>query len=266
MSGQTESVDVAARTSVRTIRFVDQAGPGDVVLLRFRDPAPRVAVLPQGEGPEPGGDTLQVVLVSPGEAEADLARRLEASAEVEPIGVKLRGMELLWRPGRAVLECEPEQADLLLLALAEFAHYEGELRRMEDEIARGWGELEQDKGLAFDVTSADLRRSDAVGERMAATLRRRMRLARMEAHLLAPDTRLTAAGQRLGEMLREKAQMEARAETVDGQIEVFEHIYEMSAQRMGEYRAARQSSILEWIIVVLLAAEALLMAVQAFHR
>jgi hypothetical protein len=31
----------------------------------------------------------------------------------------------------------------------------------------------------------------------------------------------------------------------------------MSAQRMGEYRAARQEDILEWVIIVLLAAEAL---------
>jgi uncharacterized Rmd1/YagE family protein len=53
---------------------------------------------------------------------------------------------------------------------------------------------------------------------------------------------------------------------VDGQLEVFEHIYEMSAQRMGEYRAARQEGILEWVIIVLLAAEALLMAVQTLPR
>jgi uncharacterized Rmd1/YagE family protein len=53
---------------------------------------------------------------------------------------------------------------------------------------------------------------------------------------------------------------------VDGQLEVFEHIYEMSAQRMGEYRAARQEAILEWVIIVLLAAEALLMAVQTLPR
>ena len=93
-----------------------------------------------------------------------------------------------------------------------------------------------------------------------------MRLARMEAHLSGPDARLGAAGQRLGEALREKAQTEARAEIVGGQLEVFEHIYEMSAQRMGEYRAARQEDILEWVIIVLLAAEALLLAVQALPR
>ena len=39
----------------------------------------------------------------------------------------------------------------------------------------------------------------------------------------------------------------------------------MSAQRMGEYRAAQHGSILEWIIIVLLAAEALPMAMQAFR-
>ena len=171
-------------------------------------------------------------------------------------------MELRWRPGRAVLECDADQTELLLAAVAEFAHYEGELRRIEDEIARGWAELEEDKGLAFDVTPADLRRSKAVGERMADTLRRRIRLARMEAHLSLPDARLGASGQRLGEALREKAEIEGRTEIVEDQLEVFEGIYEMSAQRMGEYRAARNEGFLEWVIIVLLAGEVLLMAAQ----
>lgn len=267
MSGpvETEIVSVSAESaSVRHIRFVDVAQPGEVVLARFTDPAPRCAVLTQSEV---GGDALEVVLLSPAEGEPGLAKWLEETEDVDAapaVSVKLRGVELRWRPGRAALECDAEQAELLLPALAEFAHYEGELRRIEDEIAQGWAAAEEDRPLAFEVTAADLRRSDEVGGRMAGALGRRMRLARMEAHLFAPDVRFSPAGQRLGEALREKAQVEARAEIVDGQLEVFEHIYEMGAQRMGEYRAAHQEAILEWVIIVLLAAEALLMAVQAF--
>jgi uncharacterized Rmd1/YagE family protein len=49
---------------------------------------------------------------------------------------------------------------------------------------------------------------------------------------------------------------------VDGQLEVFEgHVYEMSGQRMGEYRAAREEHVLEWVIIVLLAAELVLLLV-----
>jgi tetrahydromethanopterin S-methyltransferase subunit G len=185
---------------------------------------------------------------------------------VPTLYVKLRGVEAMWRPGRAVLQCEAEQAEAMLAAVVEFSHYERELRRIEDEIANGWGELEQDKGLAFDVTPKDLRRSEAVGGRMARVIEQRMRYARIEPHLYEPGVRLIAAAQKLGDELRERARIESRLETVDAQIEVYEGVYEMASQRMGEYRAAREEHVLEWVIIVLLGAEAVLMAVQAVWR
>ena len=181
---------------------------------------------------------------------------------VPPVFVKVRGVELMWRPGRVLLQCDSEQTESLLPAVVEFTHYESELRRIEYEIAETWEELEQDKALAFDVTTADLERSAVVGARMNRVLQRRIRFARIEPHLYEATASLTAAGRKLGEELREKARIEARLETVDAQLEVFEGIYEMSGQRMGEYRAARQEHVLEWIIIVLLAAEMLLLLAQ----
>jgi hypothetical protein len=172
----------------------------------------------------------------------------------------------MWRPGHAMLQGDSEQAESLLSAVVEFTHYERELRRIEDEIAGSWAELEQDKSLAFDVTPADLKRSDAVGERMNRVLQRRIRLARIEPHLYDPDAGLPAAGQKLGQELRDRARMDARLETVDAQLEVFEGIYEMSGQRMGEFRAAQQEHVLEWIIIALLAAELVLLLVQALWK
>ena len=124
------------------------------------------------------------------------------------------------------------------------------------------GELEQDKALAFEVTAADLKRSEVVGPRMNRTLERRIRFARIEPHLYEPQATLPAASRKLGEELREKARIETRLETVDAQIEVFEGIYEMSGQRMGEYRAAREEHVLEWVIILLLGGELLLLLVE----
>jgi hypothetical protein len=180
--------------------------------------------------------------------------------------VKYRGVELIWRPGRAALQCESGQAEALISGVVEFAHYEYELRRIEREIADAWMELEQDKGLAFDVTPTDLERSGAVGERMSQALGRRIRIARIEPHLYEPQATLPVASRRLGEELREKGRIEARLEAVDGQLEVFEHVYEMSGQRMGEYRAAREEHVLEWVIIVLLAGEVLLMLAQTVWK
>jgi hypothetical protein len=180
--------------------------------------------------------------------------------------LKARGVELWWRPGQATLICKPEDTEPLLAALAEFAHYEGQLRRIEQEIADSWTDLDQDRALAFDVAPADLRRDETTAGRMARTLQRRERYARIEPHLYAPSSALAAAGQKLGEDLRERTRMEARAEAVDGQLEVFEHIYEMASQRLGEYRAARSGQIMEVIIIVLLSMETLLMLFQLLFK
>jgi hypothetical protein len=251
------------------IRYVEQSASGDVVLMRFEEPAPRYAVL-AGAGATPAGEAgevLDVVLLplsgaSPGMQSEDGKN----GAGEATVFVKYRGVEAMWRPGRAMLQCESGQAEALLSAVVEFDHYERELRQIEREIADGWAELEQDKALAFDVTPADLKRGEAVGARMNQTFGRRIRFARIEPHLYEPQATLPAVSRKLGEELREKARIETRLETVDGQLEVFEHVYEMSAQRMGEYRAAREEHVLEWVIIVLLAAELVLLLAQTVWK
>jgi len=281
MSETVQALDRGANE--RHIRFVDAIADDDRVLMSFKDPAPRYAILTEVPATatrevagELRGDELDVILLplstvpqgTPTGTKQGPAEWLEKAndAGAPPVFVKYRGLELMWRPGHAVLQCDSEQADMLLSAVVEFAHYEAELRRIEGEIADAWAELEQDKALAFEVTPAGLERSEAVGARMNRVLQRRIRLARIEPHLYDPDAKLPAASQKLGEELRAKARTDARLETVDAQLEVFEGIYEMSGQRMGEYRAARQEHVLEWIIILLLAAEMLLLLAQTVWK
>jgi hypothetical protein len=268
------------------IRFVERATSGDVVCMRFKDPAESYAVwkdgpalkakdgsgdAPEGSDDIPKGsdDILDVVLLSLAENRQDFAEWLEPAQDPDgapPVYVKSRALELWWRPGRVMLKCDTEQVRELLDAVVEFSHYERELRRTEREIAASWNEVEQDKALAFDVTVTDLRESERTAARMARVFGRRIRHARTEPHLYAPDSRLPSVARKLGEDLREKARTEARSETVNSQLEVFEHIYEMASQRMGEYKAARQGHLMEWAIIWLLVAEALLMLVQTLFK
>ncbi len=268
----------------RRIRFVERTAEGDHVLMAFKDPAPRYAILveaPAATAPEVAGnlpgDLLDVTLVpasialqegplATNQLFSELPKAGDAPDVPRPVSVKYRGIELIWRPGHALLQCDPEQTEPLLAAVIEFSHYECELRRIEREIADAWADLEQDKSLAFEVVSADLHRSQAVGARMNRVLQRRIRHARIAPHLCQPEAGLPEGSQKLGEELREKARIEARLEAVDGQLEVFEGIYEMGGQRMGEYRAAQQEHVLEWIIIALLAAEILLMLAQVLWR
>jgi len=282
MSDSVQTLDRSA--SKRRIRFVEQVTDDDLVLMTFKDPSPRYAILAEASttatcevAAGPCDDVLDVVLMpastlpqgppsATNQGFADWLEMRDDPGAPPPVFIKYRGVELTWRPGHVMLQCDSEQAESLLSAVIEFTHYEYELRRIEGEIANAWAELEQDKSLAFEVTPPDLERSQAVGGRMNGVLQRRIRLARIEPHLYEPDARMPAASRKLGEELREKARTETRLETVDGQLEVFEGIYEMSGQRMGEYRAARQEHVLEWIIIVLLAAEMLLLLVQTVWK
>jgi hypothetical protein len=272
MSEPRENSPLPQRSTERRILFVEETPPAAVALMRFADPVPSCAVLTPlavVSSDTANADTLDVAIVRPQDAKQGLADWVETRASPDgqsPMYVRYRGVELLWHPGRAVLLCDPEQVDALLPAVVEFTHYEAELRRLEHEIAAAWAEVDQDKRLAFDVIAADLQRSDGVGARMEQTFGRRIRFARLESHLDSPDANLPSAAQKLGQELREKARLDARTEIVDSQLEVFEHIYEMASQRMGEYRAARQGHIMEWVIIVLLGAEALLMLLQTIIR
>lgn len=252
-----------AQTTVQRIRFVAGIPDSGTAWMSFNDPAPCHAVM--NEAARTGtadGEFLDIVLLPLSTAPPSPTQE-DAPAT---IFLKYRGVELTWRPGYATLQCDPGQADSLLPALVEFAHYERELRSIEAEIAAGWTDLEQDKALAFEVKAADLTRSDSVGARMNQAFGRRIRYARIEPHLYEPEATLSAAGQKLGAELREKARSEARLETVDAQLEVYEHIYEMSGQRLGEYRAAHEEHTLEWIIIVLLAAELLALLAQMLWK
>lgn len=247
------------QATVLRIRFVAAIPSGSDALMAFSDPAPAYATVvghpASGEATDANG-SLDVVLLPPNSAQPTNL------SDSQTVFVKYRGVELTWRPGHATLQCDPGQSDVLLPALVEFAHYECELRCIEAEVAAGWTELEQDKALAFEATAADLTRSAVTGERMDRAFGRRIRYARIEPHLYEPGAALSAAGQKLGAELREKARIESRLETVDAQLEVYEHIYEMSSQRLGEYRASREEHTLEWIIIVLLAAELLTLVAQ----
>lgn len=262
MSEAAQAIDkqaIGTQSTARRIRFVTGMPDGDAAWMTFNDPVVGYAIVvghPAAEDAAKITGALDVVLLPP-----TAVPQAEAT-NAQAIFVKYRGVELTWRPGHATLQCEPVQTEALLQALAEFAHYEGELRRIEAEIAAGWNDLEHDKALAFEVKAADLSRSDEVGARMKQAFGRRIRYARIEPHLYEADAALSAAGQKLGAELREKARIESRLEAVDAQLEVYEHIYEMSGQRLGEYRAAHEEHNLEWIIIVLLGAELLALLAQ----
>ncbi len=63
-------------------------------------------------------------------------------------------------------------------------------------------------------------------------------------------------------MLREKSRLGDRLQFLREQTEVFETVYELCGQRVSDYVSSRRSHTLEWIIIVLLAFETILLVVD----
>jgi hypothetical protein len=276
-SGEGKDSLPLAGPTLHRFRFVEQAAADQTVLMEFRDPAPRKAVrasaaldAPPADSANPDPDALDIVAV-PWDPRNDPRWRSELQnwvapaaqrSALPPIVVKVGGAQITWCSGRALIHGAADPIEPLLAALVDFGYYEAELRRLELEVADSWPALEEDTPLAYDVTQADMARHKAVGRRMEQTLRRRMRHVRLEPHLYESPAHLPAAARDLGKRLREEARIEERLEVLDGQIEAYENVYELSSQRISEFRAARQGFILESVIIVLLAAETVLLLAE----
>ena len=267
------------RATLYRIEFNEHVEAHQGELLEFTDPSPcKAASTSTVVEPVPDTaaaaefDSLEVLAV-PRDVKDEPRWRKELRAWVERSGsaeavavisVKVEDAIVLWRPGRATIQASPERIGPALLALAEFAFFEAQLRRLEAETAQAWPEAQGDVPLTFHVGQAELDRQAPVGQRAGHVFDRRIRYVRIEPHLYSPAATLPALAQQLGEELREKARVEDRLESLDGKTEVFEYIYELAGQRISDYSHFRRGIFLELLIVVFLAFEVGLMAVECF--
>ena len=263
------------------IRFVQRVGDGQATMMEFVDPTPARAVRAPAEpdaspGVSPGDrngmdlDGMEILAI-PGQPSDDPsvlsemirwvseARRPEAPP---PITITLHGTQVVWRSGRIAILAAPERLDSLRSALVEFGFFERQLGELERITAEAWPQLEADTPLAFEVTARDEARRESVAQQTQRMLNVRMRHARIGPHLHRPGSHLSSLAIQLGERLREKTRMEDRFETLGHQLEAFERVYEMASLRFGEFSASRRSSTLEWVIIVLLATEVLLLLTE----
>jgi len=287
-----EALAQAALPLLKVVRFVERLEPGATALLEFHDPYPRWAVVDSGDMTRfpavwksgscprnPRDPTPEVrvsppwpaelsVLFIPLNLENEWAAKAEAWMQSEPspaaqtVRVPLAGGWLLWQPGRAAALCQPEQSEALLVLLARFSFYESELRRLEAEIAGDWAVVESDIPLTHDVKAADLCRQAQLGEMTQRTLQRRMRHVRIEQHLLNPAG--TGPLAKVARYLQRKLRIANRLEALDGQLETYEYVYELANQRMAEYANFRREYLVEWLIVIVLALEVVVVIAELF--
>ena len=74
----------------------------------------------------------------------------------------------------------------------------------------------------------------------------------MNPFVLSPHVHPPTLASQIAERLRERTRMHARLEILGEQLEVFENVYESCGQRASDFMLNRSSLKLEWIIIILL--------------
>ena len=267
--------------SALRIRFLPKASPAAKVLARFRDPYDRVAVAetialdqlpPAADATEPL-DELHFLFLPSGSTNTPYEQQkrgedwMQAPPDdpfaVQPIDLTLRNDRILWRPGRALVLGAPDRRDEILTALVHFAFYEGEMRRLEQEIREDWPRVEQDLPLTHQVGRADLKRWPDANRMVRLTALRRVRLTRLDLYLSKVPAQLTGNVRKVyAELLLWNAELPDRYIALDDQIEIFEDLYESANDRLSEFAYFRKEFIIEAWIVVILALELIAVVVE----
>lgn len=266
-----------AGAQVQHVEFAAERAAGQAVLLEFPAPVNRVALLAEPPSPErvksrphEGFVVLSVPTAAPDDADllarardwVDAAGFAGAPSQV----LTFQGALLIWTRGRGAILAPAERLDAVKKALLEFAYYESELRAVERELGELWPHLTADAPLAFEFNERSVRGRKRLAERFQKVLLLRARLARITPHVLCPHTHPPTLASQVGERLRERVQLAHRVESLGGQMEVFERVYEACGQRASEFMVARTGHTLEWVIIVLLLSQTVLFAVDLLTK
>lgn len=164
----------------------------------------------------------------------------------------LQGAQIYWNDTRVAILASPERLESLRTALIETCWFDAELAGIEHELANAWSEMNEDMPLAFDFDEKSLPRRKELQRRYERVMSIRSRMLRLSPYVYCPHIYPPTLASQLAERYRERTRMLHRHEILDGQLEVFERVYETCGQRISDFVQSRTGHILEWIIIILL--------------
>jgi hypothetical protein len=236
------------------------------MLLEFASPERCFAVIAASEAP-----CALAVLTIPStdfdQPELLAAARTWLDADADPVEppsltITLHGAQVLWRRRRAAVVAPSERLKAASLAVLEFTFHEGQVASIEQSIAARWPELEADAPLAFDFREPMVRRRESLAERFREAVTLRGRYARLLPLVHRPPVYPPTLASQISERLRERSRLAERLEFCDEQLDVFENVYGMCGERASEFFLARKGHTLEWIIIVFLAFQTVLLLLE----
>jgi hypothetical protein len=261
-------------TDVQRVAFVADRSDGRPVLLEFPAPVNRLAVLAadRPEKPLVGGRLSVLSVPVPAVDNPELVLRAREWVDAVALAgrpsqvVTLQGAQIVWAEGRAAVLAPADRLEGARRAVIEATYYDAELGDIERELAGLWPELEADTPLAFEFGERSLNDRRRLADRFRRLVALRARLARITPHVLCPHVHPPTLASQLGERLRERTRMAHRVEAADGQLAVFERVYEACGQRSSDFMLARTGHVLEWVIIILLLSQTVLLTVDLLAR
>lgn len=187
----------------------------------------------------------------------------EAAPEAaEPVIVPLYGMLVAWTARRAAIVADAGRLETARDAVVAFSRLEAELGRIERETDSLLTATGEDTRFGFTFSTEDLEHLDRLASQYRRAVAARVSLARVAADVRrTPPHPPTLAGQ-IGERLRDRLRLVDRLESLEGKAEIAEQVYATCGQRSSEFLIGRRQMTLEWIIILLLAMEGLLLMVD----
>lgn len=211
-------------------------------------------------------DTTPVADFSLSQPHTDALRTWVAAAESPDDGpaqlIQLQGVLMFVGRSRVAISGTPDRIQAVVGSVVEHCWLQAQVQQLEQQIAGRWQELEQDTPAAFELNEAMLERRQQLQERFGRMIAAKALLARLAPLIDCPAAWPPTLATQAAERLREKSRLSDRLQLLREQLEVFERVYEPCGQRISDFLSSRKSHTLEWVIVVLLACETLLLVVD----
>ncbi|MGA2916638.1 MAG: hypothetical protein ABSE89_11490 [Sedimentisphaerales bacterium] len=253
------------------ISFVPQIQNGDDILVEFNDPYKRFAVLETilfENLPSPElemEDEFYFIFIPSGSATSgEVQRKAERFIGTSVIETFMQSDRVIWRIGWGIVQGSVDRLEETLMALANFAFYEGELRKLEREIKLNWNIAEQDIHLTNSITKKNLKYQQHIDSMTRLMNTQRIRFARLEPRLQKSPLYLSGLARRLVSELCVQADIIDRLEAVSDRLEVFENLYGIANDRISEFRHFHTECMLKFWIIIILFVEVVIMALELY--
>jgi len=182
-----------------------------------------------------------------------------AATEVPSLTMTFQGAHVFWSRGRCAVLAPQERLAAVRKVLIETALYESELHSIEQALLEAWPRLDTHMSFAFEFDERAMPKKPELRRRLMETLQLRARLARLGPSVCFPAIHPPTLASQIGERLRDRLRMALRHESLESQADVTTDMYEMCGQRASDFTLARKGHMLEWVIIVLLAVQSVLL-------